>query len=136
MSYARVVWGEGTLISPQHFQQQERYFDTLINKNYTSNQYYHWGFQELIFNTSANQVGILEIAKVRGFFKDGTYFEETSSSSPNLKIAIPPNLESEIIYLAWSGRSEYLNNFAAINSVNEYVGQYLVYNKYGAARCH
>lgn len=127
MNNCKVVWGEGTLISPQHFQQQERYFSSLINKNY-SNQNYYWGFKELVFNTSASQMGILEVAKVSGFFKNGAYFEETSATSPRLKIEIPPNLESELVYLVWSDQSEYLNNYAAIESLDDYTGQYLVYD--------
>lgn len=128
MNHCKVVWGEGTLISPQHFQQQERYFDALINKNYSLNQNYYWGFRELSFNASASQVGILEVARVSGFFKNGAYFEETSASSPHLRIEIPPNIESETVHLVWSGQSEYLNNYAAIDAEDDYAGQYLVYD--------
>lgn len=63
----KVVWGEGTLISPQHFQQQERYFETLIN-NFALNKNHHWGFKNLDFNESAKEMGILEVAQVSGFF--------------------------------------------------------------------
>lgn len=128
MNHSKVVWGEGTLISPQHFQQQERYFDALINKNYSLNQNYYWGFRELSFNDSASQMGVLEVKKASGFFKNGAYFEETSASAPYLKIEIPPNIESEVVYLVWSGQSEYLNNYAAIDTEGGYTGQYLVYD--------
>lgn len=127
MNQNKVVWGEGTLITPQHFQQQERYFEASISKNLSHHQSYYWGFKELHFNTSTNQMGILEISKVSGFFKNGAYFEETSSTAPYLKIQIPPNIESEIIYLAWSSQSEYLDNYTSFNAESEHFGQYLVH---------
>lgn len=122
----KVVWGEGTLISPQHFQQQERYFETLIN-NFALNKNHHWGFKNLDFNESAKEMGILEVAQVSGFFKNGLYFEETSQSCPRLKIEIPPNIESETVYLAWSNESVYQQNYAMIDDADGINAQYILH---------
>lgn len=122
----KVVWGEGTLISPQHFQQQERYFETLIG-NFALNKNHHWGFKSLDFNESAKEMGVLEVAGVSGFFKNGLYFEGTSQSCPRLKIEIPPNIEAETVYLAWSNESVYQHNYAMIDDVEGTNAQYILH---------
>lgn len=122
----KVVWGEGTLISPQHFQQQERYFETLIN-NFALNKNYYWGFKNLDFNESAKEIGVLEVTQISGFFKNGLYFEETSQSCPRLKIEIPPNIEFETVYLAWSNESIYQQNYAMIDDIDGVNAQYIVH---------
>lgn len=123
----KVVWGEGTLISPQHFQQQERYFETLVG-NFALNRNYYWGFKNLSFNESVKEMGVFELAEVSGFFKNGLYFEESSRSCPRLKMDIPPNIESEIVYLVWSYESAYQQNYAMIDDADGINAQYILHS--------
>ena len=111
----RVLWGEGTLIGPQHFQQQEAYYDELLASYYAVVSPYNWGYVELQLNVSGSKTGIISVDKIKGFFKDGSFFDETSFSAPNLTIQVPANLENEYIYLVWSNYSAYQNNYSFVN---------------------
>jgi len=43
---SKVVWKEGMFLNPQHFQQQERYFERYINHRLDATAEFHWGVQE------------------------------------------------------------------------------------------
>lgn len=126
MDTQKVVWGEGTLIAPQHFQQQERYFEALIAIQNSYTRGYHWGFLDLEFNHSSGQMGVLEVVKTTGYFQNGVYFNGTSNQLPRLRIKIPPNSESRLIYLAWSGESSYVNNYEPIGGGGDTDVQYVI----------
>lgn len=107
----KVVWSEGTLISPQHFQQQERHFDSKLNHYYLSSIVYGWGINELVVNLSGVKTGVISIERVSGFFKDGSYFNETIASAPHLSLHITEQIENQYVYLAWSNFSGYQRNY-------------------------
>mgnify|MGYP003619107103 FL=1 len=81
----KVVWNEGTLIAPQHFQQMERYYDSLINRQYTSSHSFGWGVIDLQLNTSSLKLGKISIERIIGYLPDGNYINETIDSAPNLR---------------------------------------------------
>ena len=72
----KVVWNEGTLIAPQHFQQTEKYYDSLVSHYYAVSHAYGWGIQELVFDLSALKLGTISIDRVTGFFKYGSFWHE------------------------------------------------------------
>lgn len=111
----KVLWGEGTLIAPQHFQQQEAYYDALLASYYSTVNPYHWGYVDLQLNTSASKTGTIGVDRIKGCFKEGGFFDETGLTAPNLTIQVPPNIENEYIYLVWSNFSAYQNNYSFIN---------------------
>lgn len=125
VSERKVVWGEGTLISPQHFQQQERYYDYQLNQYYLASACYGWGFQELVINHSANRMGELSIERLSGFFKDGSFFNENIDSAPNLKLQVPANIENEYVYLVWSNLSSYQQNYSFIEDEEQKNSRFL-----------
>ncbi|MDO7919824.1 type VI secretion system baseplate subunit TssK, partial [Pseudomonas aeruginosa] len=43
----RVVWSEGMFLRPQHFQQHDRYLETLVDGRCRSLLAGGWGFSEL-----------------------------------------------------------------------------------------
>ncbi|MCV5233200.1 type VI secretion system baseplate subunit TssK, partial [Escherichia coli] len=53
----KVVWAEGMFLRPQHFQQQERHLDFLIQGRSLSAQPFYWGFSELTLDTQMLALG-------------------------------------------------------------------------------
>lgn len=111
MNVRKPIWGEGTMILPQHLQQLERYYDSQLEHYYISNTLYGWGFQEAVLNISANKLGILTVERIEGFFKNGSYFNETFETAPNLSIAVPANIEYKYVHLIWSDYSNHQQNY-------------------------
>ncbi len=46
----RVVWNEGLFVKPQHFQQQQRYLEYLIDERVKSANPYLYGVTEIVLN--------------------------------------------------------------------------------------
>lgn len=70
----RVAWTEGMLMEPQHFQQQERFFEHLIDARYNSIQTFTWGFLSLEIDRGLLEQGKFGLKKAKGVFRDGTPF--------------------------------------------------------------
>src|SRR5262245_59385776 len=45
--YSKVVWSEGLFLRPQHFQQQDRYFERYVETRCQALVPHSWGFTEL-----------------------------------------------------------------------------------------
>ena len=124
----KVVWNEGTLIAPQHFQQTERYYDAMLGQYYVSNNYYGWGLKELVLNLSSLRLGEVSVERIEGFFPDGSYFNETFESAPHLTLNVAPNVENEFIYLVWSVPSSYKRNYGFIDDSDIRDLRYIIRN--------
>jgi len=48
---AKVVWSEGIFITPQHFQQFERYLESGLRQLAVSQEGHFWGFSSLVLNS-------------------------------------------------------------------------------------
>ncbi|UJF17212.1 type VI secretion system baseplate subunit TssK [Vibrio sp. SS-MA-C1-2] len=96
-SQNRVVWGEGMFISPQHFQQQDRYLTQHIQK-YTSMvaEGVIYGAATLEFELNYLKLGKLSVVNCSGIFADCSLF----SSSNELIIDIPQGTINKVVYLA------------------------------------
>jgi len=70
----KVVWAEGMFLRPQHFQQQERYLDFLVQARSEPAQAFFWGFSELRLDTRLLALGKLGLLTARGVLPDGTPF--------------------------------------------------------------
>ena len=54
MSWSKkVVWSEGMFLQPQHFQQQDRYFERALENRAGEIATYPWGFAHLAVDESA-----------------------------------------------------------------------------------
>jgi type VI secretion system protein ImpJ len=68
----RVVWTEGMFLRPQHFQQQDRYHESLIEARARPLRSYFWGFHELEIDTALLKLGKFAINRCRCIFPDGS----------------------------------------------------------------
>ena len=96
MEDKKVIWSEGMFLSPQHFQQQDRYLEGFV-KGYSEfmnpNRY---GLADLEFDKRLNKIGKVGIKNAKGLFPDGTPFDIQNG----LALEIPPGTHDKLVYLA------------------------------------
>ncbi|PSU17230.1 type VI secretion system baseplate subunit TssK [Photobacterium kishitanii] len=108
-SKSRVIWNEGLFIKPQHFQQQQRYFESVIDERLNSVSLYLYGITELILNLEFLSFGRIAIERAAGIMPDGTSFNIPQQDLlPDALEIIDSSLANQIIYLAIPLRSDSL----------------------------
>ena len=108
-SQKRVVWSEGMLMLPQHFQQQTRYFEHLIHSQQMFCEHPLWGVSSLDFDRALLNTGKISIAQSTGFFQDGSFFDIPDRDTYPKALEISEHDCGQIIYLC-------LNVFRATNT--------------------
>lgn len=97
-SHDRTVWLEGMFLSPQHFQQQERYLERFSRQLYSFLAPGLAGFTALRIDSGQLKAGKIFVREARGVFPDGTPFElvqniskdiHQSASGVNIYLALP-----------------------------------------------
>lgn len=71
---SRVVWSEGMHLGPQHFQVQNRYFESLVHFTNASLSYEPWGLAGIQVDVDALRNGVFSVIHARGIFPDGLVF--------------------------------------------------------------
>ena len=56
-AHNRVIWSEGLFLQPQHFQQQERYFERYVEARCQALVPHSWGFTEIEFERDFLSIG-------------------------------------------------------------------------------
>lgn len=69
--YRRVVWNEGMLLAPHHFQQADNYHEELLNARIAGLLPYESGLLELQVNRDAIANGSVQLLSCRGVMPDG-----------------------------------------------------------------
>jgi type VI secretion system protein ImpJ len=98
----KVIWTEGMFLQPQHFQQHDRYLESLIFQRPGFIESYNWGITELKIDEHLLALGKFSIAICRGILPDGTPFDIPTRDKAPLPIDIPPGLTHSEIFLALS----------------------------------
>ncbi len=96
----KVIWSEGMFLQPQHFQQQNRYHERLLENRIAPLLGYYWGFSSLELNSAALMLGKIQLTSGRGIFPDGTPFSFPDQEKAPLPLEIDINLRNEVIVLA------------------------------------
>ena len=71
---SRVAWREGMFLRPQHFQQQDRFLDALVNARLMAARPYAWGLTELVVDEDLATLGKFGVVRASGVMPDGTAF--------------------------------------------------------------
>ena len=69
--YRKVVWNEGMLLTPHHFQQWDNYYEELLNSRLASLAPYEWGVLDIQVNNEAIANGNFDLIRCRAVFPDG-----------------------------------------------------------------
>jgi len=71
--YRKVVWNEGMLLGPHHFQQWDNYFEHLLASRVASLSPYEWGVLDIEVNREAVKNGFFELESYSAVLPDGMY---------------------------------------------------------------
>jgi type VI secretion system protein ImpJ len=96
----RVLWSEGLFLRPQHFQQQERFLEALVDQRVRGGQPYCWGFSSLELDAGALARGEIQIAQASGVWPDGTTFNIPDHVAPPPPLVIGPQVKDRMVALA------------------------------------
>src|SRR6476620_9088700 len=69
--YRKIVWNEGMLLTPHHFQQWDNYYDDLLTSRVASVAPYEYGVLDLQVNNEAIANGNFQITRCRAVLPDG-----------------------------------------------------------------
>lgn len=97
---SKVVWSEGMFLNPQHFQQQERYFERYIDGKCSAYGAYGWGVHTCAVDQELLKLGKISIKQAKGVFPDGTPFSFPDLDDAPPVFEVPENTHDSIVYLA------------------------------------
>lgn len=95
----KVIWSEGMFLRPQHFQQQDRYWERYIDGRLTGLSDFNWGVQSLAIDAEPLSLGKISVTEVRAVFPDGTPYFAPDIELPPPVLEIPENVQDLTIYL-------------------------------------
>ncbi|WP_075188038.1 type VI secretion system baseplate subunit TssK [Teredinibacter haidensis] len=97
---SKVVWSEGMFLNPQHFQQQERYFERYVAGKCSAYGAYGWGVHALEVDLELLKLGKISILNASGVFPDGTPFSIPAVDEAPQVLDVPESTHNSMVYLA------------------------------------
>ncbi len=99
----KVLWTEGLFLTPHHFQQWDRYYETLLGSRMRALSPFSWGIEELEFNVEGIQNGVIEVVRCKAVLPDGLPLSVPEPDAPPpsraFLSAFPPESERLSIYV-------------------------------------
>jgi type VI secretion system protein ImpJ len=99
-AHSRVVWSEGLFLQPQHFQQQDRYFERYIENRSSALVPHTWGFTEVEFERDFLKIGKIGLRRLSGVFPDGTPFRMPDDDPLPPPLDIGSDIRDQRLHLA------------------------------------
>ncbi len=99
MNVHKVIWQEGLLLRPQHFQHSDRYYEHQMKTRTQLLGRYTWGFLRLEIDVQFLNMSKLVISHASGVLPDGSLFELGNDTQP-LALDVPPNTGKAPVFLA------------------------------------
>lgn len=75
----QILWHEGMLLSPHHFQQFELRFNHLLSNQKFAVAPYAWGIIRMSIDRTKIQDGVFSISELEAYLPDGTFVQYSSS---------------------------------------------------------
>jgi len=98
-----VLWTKGVLLSPQHFQTQDRFLEDLLEFQLSALTFCPWGFHRLEIDREALAAGSFGLSSASGILPDGLMFDvpasEPAPPPKPLEGAFAPDQEWLDVYL-------------------------------------
>ena len=134
----RVAWREGAFLRPQHFQQQDRFIESLVGDLAAALSPYPWGVRELVLNESLLQRGKFGIERCRAILPDGCCVTIPGDMPPPPPIDIPPTARDLIVRLVLPerqpGSAEFATGSGSANAIRFLVEEEAVHDSYADER--
>src|SRR5262245_14558559 len=99
-SYNKVIWTEGLFLQPQHFQQQDRYFERYVESRCHGLTPHSWGFLDIELEQDFLAIGKFALRRAAGVFPDGTPVRMPDDDPLPAPIDIGPQVRDQVMYLA------------------------------------
>jgi type VI secretion system protein ImpJ len=96
----KVVWSEGLFLQPQHFQQQDRYFERYIETRCRALTGHSWGFTEIEIERDFLGIGKFGLRRLAGVFPDGTPFRMPDDDPLPPAVDVDASVRDQLLYLA------------------------------------
>ncbi len=96
----RVVWQEGMFLRAQHFQQQDRWLESVVRGRTAALRPHGWGMVEGAVNRDLLATGQFALASGSGVFEDGTPFSLPGETDHPVPFDLPDNTRNAVVYLA------------------------------------
>lgn len=123
----RVVWSEGLFIKPQHFQQQQRYHEHVLNERLAAVSEYLYGITDFALNPEYLSFGRVALDRASGIMPDGTIFDAPREDMlPAILDVDDIQAMNQTIYLAVPLRSDAVTEISHQQEDN--AGRYLSVN--------
>ncbi|HEC16871.1 MAG TPA: type VI secretion system baseplate subunit TssK [Sedimenticola sp.] len=114
----KIIWSEGLFLRPQHFQQHDRYLESLVHARCGGLSCCGWGIRELELDENLLTLGKFAVTRCQGILPDGTPFNIPADEEPPTPLEIPEDVHNQILYLALPLRQPGLTETAAGNGDN------------------
>jgi type VI secretion system protein ImpJ len=114
----KVAWSEGVLLRPQHFQQLDRYHESLVAARLDAIDALNWGALHIELDERALQQGLINLSVFEGILPDGTPVlldAQSAQAAPKprpLEPHFPPAQTGVQVYLAIPQERSGVTNFA------------------------
>jgi len=96
---SRVAWREGLFLRPQHFQQQDRFVESILRARTDVLRPYGWGVSQLRLDGSLASLGKFAAAEAAGVMPDGLPFSIPGDIEPPPPLDVPADTRDAIVYL-------------------------------------
>jgi type VI secretion system protein ImpJ len=122
----KVAWAEGVLLLPQHFQQLDRYHETLVGARLHALDPASWGALRVELDARALQQGVVALVCFEGILPDGTPLTLEAKSGSRLPKSrpiashFPAAQKSLAVYLAIPMERSGVNNYGTAGEALRY----------------
>jgi type VI secretion system protein ImpJ len=110
---AKLLWGEGLFLRPQHFQRQDAYHEARLHEISRALHPYAWGVRAARVDNHSLAAGVLRILEVSVIFPDGEFYTAPDADElpPPLALdSLPAGTQEVTIHLALPLLKEYGGN--------------------------
>jgi type VI secretion system protein ImpJ len=114
--YRKIVWNEGMLLTPHHFQQWDNYYEELLNSRIRALVPYEYGVLDVQINREAVANGSFQITNCHAILPDGLIVNSDTDGLPALRPVgdhFHPEAESLGVHLAIPAKKIGEANFQA-----------------------
>jgi type VI secretion system protein ImpJ len=112
----KVVWSDGMFLRPHHFQQQDRYFESLLGYCTQVQRPHAWGFAGLQLDTELLQTGKFALRECHGVLPDGSVFSLPDQADLPKPLDLTEDIENSVVYLTLPVRGSGAADLAADES--------------------
>jgi type VI secretion system protein ImpJ len=96
----KVVWQEGMFLRAQHFQQQDRHTEHLLQARAAPLRPHPWGITELSIDRDLLAAGRFALSGAAGVMEDGTPFSLPGTADAPQPLDLPEGTRNAVVYLA------------------------------------